>query len=319
MTYPFNINEEELFRFEEILKSNGLSIESNSDLENISLDIIKCNKILRKEIEVDNSDDIRLFLSRVAGLVDFIHKILKHEEHSDFNQIIPHLQLLNDARSVPLTTLSGVTDSANNKLFELYVALLVMDFGTNLELESPEVSKGDNPDILFDYNGERWGIACKAIHSKNEKTLFDTIEKGTKQINRSEADKGFVFVNFKNVLDYDSIWPITNSEEYANGAFPEFACFDSIELPLKALENVRRDFEERLKATYGNNPLEHLPNKGKTTDAFLIFLHSVTSVRHNGICPPTLIKTIGLTSFKPIQEPFLSVAELLNQAMHNRI
>ena len=71
-----------------------------------------------------------------------------------------------------------------------------MSFAQNIKLDDPNYSTGDNPDIIFEFDNNSWAIACKALHSKAEKTLYDRIEDGTKQINRSNAKKGIVIVNF---------------------------------------------------------------------------------------------------------------------------
>jgi hypothetical protein len=319
MKFQFDINQKQLFEFEEILKSNGLSISSHSDLESISLDIIKCNKIYTEGITHNEKEDIRAFFSRVAGLVEIVRKILKQRNHPEFKQVIPHLELLNKSRSVPLTTISGVTDEANNKLFELYIGLLVMDFGANILLDDPKNAKGDNPDVLFDFQGKRWAIACKALHSKNEKTLYDTIEKGTDQINKSEAEKGIVIVNFKNIVDYNAFWPLNNEEGFMNGEFPEFSCYESIEEPIQILRSYGDEYREKLVETIELCNLKELSGSGKTENAFITFIQAVTAVKHEGICPATIIKTLNLIKFDAVTNEYYGLAENLNQAVHEML
>ena len=49
----------------------------------------------------------------------------------------------------PLQTTAGPgTDSGANKLFELLVACFAMQCGTDVALDDPDSSKGDNPDVL---------------------------------------------------------------------------------------------------------------------------------------------------------------------------
>lgn len=177
--------------------------------------------------------------------IDFVSQIVKHQSHKDFLKLVPHLQLLNTSSTSVLTTKSKVTDDGNNKLFELYIALLCMGFSDNVDLDDPKNSKGDNPDIIFDYKGEKWAIACKAMHSDKEKTLYDTIVKGTDQINRSIAVKGIVAVNLKNIIARDEIWPITNPDQVAKGEDPLFGCFSTIEAPLKVLQKYGTDFQKK--------------------------------------------------------------------------
>jgi hypothetical protein len=320
MKFPFETSEQDIFDFEQLLKDKGLTIEKNSDLEKISLAVLETNAKHKKEIEHNNSIDIQHVFSDVAGIVDFVKQILKHKNHTDFNQIIPHLQLLNTSLTATLTTKSRVTDDGNNKLLELYIALLCMSFATNVRLDDPKNSKGDNPDIMFDFNNQRWAIACKAIHTKNEKTLYGTIEKGTEQINRSFADKGIVLVNFKNIIDRNQIWPLTNQEENEkNGDEPLFGCFPSIDEPVKILQSYGCDYQKKLIDTIGLENLLKLSESKKCPQGFLIFLQAMTAIQHEGQCPATILKTFNLVQFDNITDEYKELATKLNESMHNRI
>jgi len=319
MKFPFNTSEQLLFDFEQLLKDNGLVIETNSDLERISIAILETNAKHKKEILHDDKNDVRDIFSDVSGLIDFVSQILKHKNHKDFGKLVPHLQLLNTSSTSVLTTKSKVTDEGNNKLFELYIALLCMAFSGNVDLDDPKNSKGDNPDIIFDYKHEKWAIACKALHSNKERTLYDTIVKGTDQINRSAASKGIVAVNLKNIIDREELWPVTNRDKIAEGDDPLFACFPSIEIPSKILQNYGTDFQKRLTETIGNEGLMKLSESNKCPAGFLIFLHGMTSVLHEERCPPTILKTFNLVEFGPVEVRYKELARDLNSSMHNKI
>ena len=320
MKFPFDTSEQDIFDFEKLLNDHGLTIQANSDLARISLAVLETNAKHKKEIQHDDNIDIRYIFSDVAGIVDFVKQILKHKSHPDFNQIIPHLQLLNTASTATLTSKSKITDDGNNKLMELYIALLCMSFATNVCLDDPNNSKGDNPDIMFDFKNQKWAIACKALHSAKEKTLYDTLEKVTEQINRSNADKGIVAVNFKNIIDRDQIWPILNQEQFEkNKEEPLFGCFPDLDGPLKILYSYGCDFQKKLTDTIGLDNLTKLSDSKKTPTGFLIFLQVMTAVQHNGECPPTILKTFNFVQFDQISEEYKELAAKLNEAMHNRI
>lgn len=319
MKFPFDTSEQLIYDFENLLKEHGLLIQSNSDLERISIAIIETNAKHKKEISHNDKLDIRDIFSDVAGLIDFVHQILKHKTHKDFNKIIPHLNLLNTSSTSVLTTKSKVTDEGNNKLFELYIALLCMAFSDNVDLDDPKNSKGDNPDIIFDYKNEKWAIACKALHSNKEMTLYDTIAKGTEQINRSAATKGIVAVNLKNIINRNEIWPITNEDKLANGEEPLFACFPSIETPSGLLRNYGTDFQKRLTETIGTESLLKLSDTKKCPAGFLIFLHAMTSILHEGLCPATILKTFNFVEFDNNNHEYKELARDLNLSMHNKI
>ena len=319
MKYPFDTSEQLIFGFEKVLKDNGLTIQNQSDLQRISLSVLETNAKHKKEIHHDNSLDIRTIFADVAGIIEFVNKIVKHKNHPDFSKIIPHLHILNKASSAVLTSKSKITDEGNNKLMELYFALLCMSFAANIDLDDPNNSKGDNPDIMFDYKGIRWAIACKAMHSDKEKTLYDTIEKGSDQINKSQADRGIVIVNFKNIVDRNKIWPIINEDQVnKNKEEPLFGCFPSIDGPVNILRNYGCDYQNKLVETIGAENLVKLKSD-KCPAAFVIFLQALTAVHHNGLCPPTILKTLHLVLFDSIDDEYKNLIVKLNEAMHDRV
>lgn len=319
MKYPFDTSEELIFDFETLLKDNGLVIKKDSDLEKISFAILETNSKYKKEIIHDNSIDIRDLFSDFAGLVDIAGKIVKNKTHPDFKQLLPHLEVLNKAGTAVLTTKSKITDDGNNKLMELYIALLCMRFATNIRLDDPNNSKGDNPDIMFTYRNKEWAIACKALHSANEKTLYDNIEKGTKQINRSNADKGLVVVNFKNIIDRNQIWPLLNEEEFKKAEEPIFSFHPTIDAPIKILQSYGYDYQKKLLELIGAEHLIALSKSGKCPSGFLIFLQAMTSAIHKGQCPAIILKTFNLVQFDNVEDDYIQLSKDLNEAMHDII
>lgn len=319
MKYPFEASEQLIYNFEELLQDIGLTIQNNSDLEKVSLAILETNAKFKKEVIHDDNIDIRSVFSDVAGLIDIIGKVIKNRDHQDFEQIIPHLEILNKAGTSVMTSKSKVTDDGNNKLMELYISLLCMRFATNIELDNPNNSQGDNPDVMFSFRGKRWAIACKALHSAKEKTLYDTIEKGTEQINRSNAEKGIVVVNFKNIIDRDLLWPIINEDEYKNGEEPIFGCHKSLDVPCKMLQTYGKEYRDKVINLIGIEYLNKLSESGKCPTGFLIFLQAMTSVLRDGECPATILKTFNLVAFESIEEDYKILASKLNEAMHDLI
>lgn len=99
MKYPFDASEELIFEFEELLRVHGIIIESDSDLEKVTLAVIEANAKHKNEIPHDNETDIRELFTDQAGIVDFASKIVKHKNHKDFHQLIPHLKLLNSSHT----------------------------------------------------------------------------------------------------------------------------------------------------------------------------------------------------------------------------
>lgn len=323
MTFPFDTSEKDIFDFEQLLREHGLTIQKDSDLEKILLAVLEVNAKYKKELAHDNSTDIRQLFSDVAGIIDLVKQVLKHREHPDFKQIIPHLHLLNKASTATLTSKSQIRDDSNNKLMELYIALLCMSFATDIRLDDPNNSKGDNPDVMFYFRNQTWAIACKALHSSKEKTLYDTIKKGTDQINKSNASKGIVVVNYKNIIDRDKMWPIVNQEQFNNNnAEPEFYGFSDFNEPLDILYSYGYESREKLVNEIGIEHLIKLSDSKKCFPGFLVFLQAITGVRQNDQNYPTLLKTFNLVQFENPTEEYLGYFELtikLNNAMHNQI
>lgn len=319
MKFAFDASEELIYEFEALLKSQSLVIEKDSDLEQVLLAVLEVNAKNKKEIAHNNEIDIRDLFSDQVGIVDFASKIVKHKYHKDFQQLIPHLRLLNSSNTSTLTKKSRVTDSGNNKLLELYIALLCMSFADDVFLDDPDESKGDNPDVMFTYKGMKWAIACKALHTTNEKSLFDTIEKGTDQINKSDAHFGIVLVNFKNIIDRDEIWPMYYLSEAKGDNAPEFGTFPTTDTPTKKLANYGNVYLKKLQDTIGQENLIKLSSSGKCPPGFLIFLQAVTGVLVNGLPTATLLKTFNCIQFDSFPNRYVEIAENLNKAMHDII
>ena len=108
----------------------------------------------------------------------------------------------------------------------------------SVSVDSPKISKGDNPDIMFNYNDKKWGIACKVPHTKSAKTFIENFYKGIEQIENSESEIGFVVFNMKNVIPHDELWPILNYDEYKLGAEPIFGGYKEIKAPLQKLKKI---------------------------------------------------------------------------------
>ena len=210
----FDDVEASIDEFEALLGSHGMIIPNGSRLEDASLAVKQVADAASggggMDPRMDHSATYRTF----AGIFDFVAKALAVKDHPDFGKVAPHLRLLLDPTAgIVQNDLSPSTDASTNKLFELYIALAAMRFGTDLDLEPPAASGGHNPDVMISAHGERWGLACKAMHSTNPKTYLDRIRKGIDQIERSEATRGFVIVTLKNVVDHLSLFRVVSDED----------------------------------------------------------------------------------------------------------
>lgn len=78
-------------------------------------------------------------------------------------------------------------------------------------------------------------------------------------------------------------------------------------------------FKKKLNETIGSDNLKKLADTNKCPAGFLIFLQAMTSVTHQGNCPPTILKTFNLVELDNVDTPFKNLANDLNLSMHNRL
>lgn len=316
--YLFADAVERLHQFEALLKSYRIQIQPGSILEQLCLNTIDVLEKHRHPETIDTGKDFRQELAEVIGLQEIVRKLLRHKWHPDFPQLVQHLRLLNECHPTQNTP-AAVTDEGSNKSFELLFGLCSMDVGRNLVLDNPVVSTGDNPDILVDIEGVRWGFACKVLHSINSQTFFDNLKKGIDQIEKSAAATGVVLFNLKNVLKHDEYWQLTNRAEYLAGAEPLFSAFLDREA---AFLRLTADGERIRQAILAGIEPQHwvaLFDRKRAIPGFLLFIQMCAGLRDAIGVHPSLF---GYLSMTPIgRNPTvvqMSVLRALNRAMHNQ-
>lgn len=220
MSYPsFERATEVVNQFIGLLADHGVDLSSGSTVENEALAMIQVLEMWKDPAR--RPTDPRQLVRAAMGFVDLAGKVVGVKDHHDFGQLVPHLQMLCKT-TVLQNAASSVTDDAANKVIELYVACLAMTFASNVALDHPVNSKGNNPDVMFSFRGQRWAIALKTLHSRNPRTIYENIKKAAAQIEASPAHHGLVVLNVKNLLDYDALWPspsVAYPEQDALGLF----------------------------------------------------------------------------------------------------
>jgi hypothetical protein len=190
--------------FIDILSVCGIDLRSKSGAEAEALAMIDVLDMWKDASR--RPADPRPVVRAAMGFVDLAGKVVGVKNHPDFQQLIPHLKMLCETTVLQNAT-SSITDASANKVIELYMACLVMTFASKVELDHPVNSKGDNPDVMFDFRGQRWALALKTLHSRKPMTMYENIKKASDQIQVSPAVHGLVVLNVKNLLDYDAFWP----------------------------------------------------------------------------------------------------------------
>ena len=268
--YSFEQAVQNLEAFEFFLSENRIQINPGSELERLCLSIFDVLYKHNVPVSQNPNTDIRPWLRDILGMNTLIYKILKIKDYPSIKTIIPHLDLLNQGNPLQ-NVLTPVTDQASNKIFELFIACAFMIHASDVELEDPFVSKGDNPDVLGSLCDYRFGIACKVAHALKGKTIFDTIEKGVDQIECSPAEVGVVIINVKNIINHDRYWTITNQQEWKLGAKPLFSsCKNYIYARDLLIQEVNSIADIVFKAVTAND-LKELFNGKKAIPTLLFF------------------------------------------------
>ena len=228
-------------RFLELLKKYQINPPCGSYIEDELLSLTRLIEITKNPNLVCDEES-KSVLSFAAGLHDLAAKILSVESLPEFKEFLPHLRLI-AATKIPKASLrqngkSDIRDDTSRKITELYLACLAAHIGTDVLLDHPTNSKGDNPDIIFTaeidgFSAQRWTFAIKSISSKQGQTIYERIKEAGNQINHAncEAEYGMVIINTKDALDHDALWNPSVS-------------FKSLEEAKSALLNQLKQFAE---------------------------------------------------------------------------
>jgi len=306
--------------FEDVLKNIGLDIPNGSMLEDLLLDVKSIFDHYKKINCIADEKKLVRIMSRAMGIVDIVYKVVKNKDHKCFGQIKEHLEMLCKIENSPVNgitqnTHSPSTDQSTNKLFELYIALCCMAIDKeNIMVDSPFSAKGDNPDVIFSYNGKRIGIACKAVHSSKLATNFDRILEGYQQIENAEVEDGFVFLNYKNLLVHEAVWPIAKEGDYPAGAFIDGSA------PSKIMCARINEFFVYEKGKFDEN------ETGKALEiaecqypGFVVFAHSSSGIVVNGKPYPSLIRLLKCIEYDVPVDGQKNVLRTINEAMFDKI
>lgn len=301
---------------EALLESLGLSIRPGSDLEAAALSGLD---ILYRRLSPSTADwrsDLRQAIANMVGIAELGTHLLVVKDHPDFRQLMPHLSLLNQGQALQ-TRASSVLDQAANKIFELVIACWVMAAGgENVTLDNPQTSKGENPDVLFTFNGCRWGIACKCPHSINPQTLVDNLSSGIAQIERSEAERGIVIMSAKNLINHAEFFRLLNTEEWRAGAEPVYKAFVDRGEPFQKLKEEVDRVLMSVQTNIGVKSLKALFAGSKTIPAIVVWAHTVSAVVLDEEPVPTSVRTLivgHLSEPEPLDKKLFD--EINNAAM----
>ncbi len=148
---------------------NQLRIDITSNIE-----YLKVKKNLGKLIDFKfenekiilplNPNEIR----EIVLLLKLSESIIKIQENSQFEKLVPHLRLLKKCYFFgrPLTdSKNTIWEENTNKMFELFIATGLLEIGFDLDIAKPTGNNGERPDIYIRIDDIRYGIECKVINS----------------------------------------------------------------------------------------------------------------------------------------------------------
>lgn len=319
-TSSFDQISRDVAAFEGLLNRLGITIAIGSPLERMAFDLLDLKRKQHELHTLDAVRDIRIDYRPALGLYDIVRRIIDLQNVPGFSVLIDHLRLLN--RGTVAQNVTARTDQVSAKIFELLVGLICLKVGTDVEMDHPVTSYGDNPDILVTVNGQRWGFACKVLSGNSPLTFFDRLEEGIDQIERSPATKGCVVFNMKNQIDHDRTWPLLNETEYRSGAeTPTFGAWRNVDNVVALLLELGETRQAEL--VKANSPLlvDQLFAGKKAIPGALLFLQTATAVQSNEIPSRPVMTTAGvfqLLNLGAISGADWLVLNSLNDAMHHR-
>jgi hypothetical protein len=314
--YSFADAEAQVKEFEGFLVARGIRVENGSDLERLCLNVFDVLHKHQVPAHQNAQADVRPWLREVLGMNQLIRQVLRVRHHPDVAKLDGHLRLLN--RGLPAQNVAApVTDAAANKVFELTVATAAMLHCGDIELDDPNHAVGDNPDVLAAFDGRAWGIACKVAHSISGQTLFDNLQKGVDQIDKSKADVGVVVINLKNVIKHDDYWSILNQDEWRKGDEPRFSSFINYVDALNKLKMEVDSIAARIRAAAGDRSLLALFDGRKALPAVLFYVPTAIGTLVQGMPMPAALGFLNLQEIGQVESRDRAVLNLLNDGMQS--
>jgi hypothetical protein len=315
--HHYSDNVRVLDEFLDLLRRHGIDFPADSPFEQLAYSLITISDRFHRGEHRPASAEDRAELTKALGITDFMRKILAVREHTDFSQIVPHLRLVTADTGIVQNFFSPQEDADSNKLFELYIATLVLGCGTDVRVDDPVASSGGrNPDVIGRIGAWRWGVACKTLHSDHPRAFGALVADGVRQIEseRVNVDAGLVVVNFKNVIAPDVAWPIQQDEAGER----RYVVFDTWEEPRDlVVQDFDRRFYDTLMVYWTEDDVlrDYWARQQRTIPAALNYLPGTTMCRHRDATPVTRVNQFRLLPFKALRAEDMATIGRLQQSL----
>ncbi len=307
--------------FEDLIreKHRGLGFPSGSPIEAVGLTAIEMLEKFRDGIPHDFEKDTCETWRQAIGLCDMLRKTVRLVGHPSFGELWRHLLLLLEDTNVALSVKNSVLDSKNNKILELYIALIVAPLCRDLLLDDPiHSSDGKNPDVIASVDGSSWAFACKVLHSDKPTTFVGQLRKGISQIQESDAKNGIVVISLKNLLPHNEFWNIQRPQSFADFMIPGLVDFEIVK---RHIERIYQECHQQVinDLLGGSGGFNALFDGQKATPAVL--LHFSTTVYFKNDERPNFhyLRSFAVMNADPLPDDVLPILKNLNLSLHNRL
>jgi hypothetical protein len=216
-------------RFLTLLSKREITPPRGAAVETEMLSLVELLEIWSDPVRIREMAKNAHVIRQAAGIHDLAAKVLSSKKLPEFKSLEKHLEMIAQAReftTVAQNLRADGRDDISRKIAEMYVGCLAIHCGTGVVLDDPIHAKGDNPDVMLQFNDQRWALAVKTLVSdRHGQTIFDNIKSAAQQIDASQAEKGLVVLNAKNVINHDSLWkparPFADAKEATEALIAE--------------------------------------------------------------------------------------------------
>lgn len=306
------------FDFENLVRQrNAKSIfPPGSPIEQAALAALSMLEAFTRDVPKDSHKDHSKEWRQAVALGDTLRKVIRIKDRPGFDKLWPHLMLLLGKGNIALNLWNPPSDADANKVFELYLALLLAPLADELELDHPvRSSGGKNPDVIAQMDGTRWAFACKVMHSPSPKTFLDRVREGIDQIQRSDADRGIVVISLKNLLPHDYIWSMKADSTIYNLLMPGPV---HPEIVARMFGGVLEQYDKEVihELLGGDEAFNKLFDNTKAVPAVLVHLCSTVCTTEHSKPNFHLIRMLGVLNVEPLPADVLSTLDKINDSLH---
>jgi hypothetical protein len=322
--------EPEIFTLDEIVKSisdfeqllrqkqSSILLPPGSPIETAGLAALEMLDTFKRNVPHDTRQDHRTEWRQAIALADMLRKVLRIAGHPRFDRIWPHVLLLLGNTNTALNVWNRKEDQDANKIFELYMALVLAPLCPDLELEDPKHSAGGkNPDVIAPLNGSRWAFACKVMHSASPNAFIQRVREGVKQIQDSDAEKGIVVISLKNLLQHDFFWTMTANSQVWNLVMPGPV---QPEIARRMFVHYCKSYHHQIiqKLLGGPAAFNDVFKNTKAVPAVLLHLCSTICVVDQEKSSFHFLRMFGSLNADPLPRDVQTTLEKLNNSLHGR-